>query len=254
MSVERNRMSSSQSGNSSGNPAFGDDPVAIRLYARSIDAALDVATLESHGIAAEISGDTVGDTLNFYGLAVQKVELVVPRRKVEEAQTILAERLATQSANLRPDWVCSDCDEVNGREFDSCWSCGKTWSPEHDEEFVAETNAQPLPTDNDPVQFIPEHDANPYAPPIAGTLVEAAAGSEVDLEIRRAFRSVVLSLFFPPLAFYTFYLAAKTLSRISRNELPASTKQQRRLQWILIATIIIVPSFLLVFRLLRQNY
>ena len=95
----RNKMSSSQSGNSSGNPSLGDDPVAIRLYARSIDAALDVATLESHGIAAEICGDTVGDTLNLYGLAVQKVELVVPRRKVEEAQKILAERLPTKSAN-----------------------------------------------------------------------------------------------------------------------------------------------------------
>lgn len=71
-------MSSSQSGNQSMNSAGGDDPVAIRLYACSIDAALDVATLESHGITAEISGDAVGDTLNWYGLAVQKVEFVAP--------------------------------------------------------------------------------------------------------------------------------------------------------------------------------
>ncbi|MBC7966926.1 MAG: hypothetical protein H7Z17_13490 [Fuerstia sp.] len=247
-------MSSGHSDNSPRNPSLGDDPVAIRLYARSIDAALDVATLEAHGIAAEISGDTVGDTLNWYGLAVQKVELVVPRRKVAEAQRILAERLATQAANQRTDWVCSGCGEVNGREFDSCWSCGKTWSAEHDEEFVADTTAQPLPTENDPIHFIPEHDSNPYAPPIAGTLVEAAPGSEVDLEIQRAFRSVVLSLFFPPLVLYTFYLGAKTLSRISRNELPASAKQRRRLQWILIASIIMVPSFLFGFRLLQRHY
>ena len=247
-------MSSRQAGNESRNSASGDDPVAIRLYARSIDAALDVATLESHGINAEICGDTVGDTLNWYGLAVQKVELIVPRRKAAEAQRILAVRSAEQSGNQRTDWICSGCGEVNGSEFDSCWSCGKTWSAEHDREFVAETVAQPLPTENDPVHFLPDEDPNPYAPPIAGTLVSAAPGVDVEFEIRRAFRSLILSLFFPPLAFYTFIISAQSLSRIGMNELPASSKQRRRLQWILIATIIMLPLMLLTFRLLRQNY
>jgi len=138
-------MSSSHAGKESRSSSSGDDPVAVRLYARSINAALDVGTLESHGINAEISGDTVGDTLNWYRLAVQKVELIVPRRKAAEAQQILAERSAEHSGNQRTDWICSSCGEINGSEFDSCWSCGKTWSAEHNREFVAETIAQPLP-------------------------------------------------------------------------------------------------------------
>ena len=228
----------------------GDDPVAIRMYARSIDAALDVATLESHGIAAEIMGDTVGDTLNWYGLAVQKVELVVPRHKAAAALKILAELSMRRSENQRMDWVCSGCNEVNGSEFDSCWSCGKTWSAEQDQEFVPKNIAQPLPTENDPIYLLPDQDANPYAPPVAGTVVFAAPGIEVETEIRRAFRSMILSMFFPPLAIYTFFLAAQTLSRISRNDLAASTTQCWRLRWIMIATIVVVPLLLTTFGML----
>ncbi len=36
------------------------------MYARGLEAALDLATLESYGIAAQITGDNVGDTLNWY--------------------------------------------------------------------------------------------------------------------------------------------------------------------------------------------
>lgn len=228
----------------------GDDPVAIRLYARSVDAALDVATLESHGIAAEIMGDTVGDTLNWYGLAVQKVELIVPRQKAAASLKILAELSTRRSENQRLEWVCSGCSEVNGNEFDSCWSCGKIWSAEHDEEFVPANLAQPLPTEHDPIYFLPEQDANPYAPPVAGTVVSAAPGIAVESEIQRAFRSLILSMFFPPLALYTFFLVAQTLSRISRNDLAASTTQIRKLRWIMIATIVAVPFLLTTFGML----
>jgi hypothetical protein len=163
----------------------GDDPVAIRMYARSLEAALDVATLESHG-----------------------------------------------------------------SEFDSRWSCGKTWSAELDQEYVPENLAQPLPTASDPIYMLPDQDENPYAPPIAGTVVVAASGDDVEAEIRRAFRAMVLSMFFPPLALYTFFLGTQTLSRISRNELSASTKQCWRLRWIMIATVIIAPALLLGFGLI----
>ena len=228
----------------------GDDPVAIRMYARSVEAALDVATLKAHGIAAQIMGDNVGDTLNWYGLAVQKVELVVPRRKAAEAQKILSDQAAQHSQNQRTDWVCSGCGEVNGSEFDSCWSCGKAWSLEMDREHFAENLAQPLPTEDDPIYVLPDQDENPYAPPIAGTVVVAASGDEVETEIRRAFRSMVLSLFFPPLAMYTFYLGTQTLSRISRNELTASSSQCWRLRWIMIATVVIAPLLLIGFGVL----
>jgi len=167
-------MSSERSSSAPQRLTSGDVPVAIRMYARSLEAALDVATLESHGIPAQIMGDNVGDTLNWYGLAVQKVELVVPRLKAAEAQKILAEQAAQHSDNQRTDWVCSGCSEVNGSEFDSCWSCGKIWSMELDQEHVAKNLAQPLPTANDAVYVLPDQDENPYAPPIAGTVVIVA--------------------------------------------------------------------------------
>ncbi len=237
-------MSSTNSNSAGQSSSLGDDPVAIRMHARGMEAALDVATLESYGIVAQITGDNVGDTLNWYGLAVQKVELVVPRHKVAEAQKILAEQVTSRSENHRTDWVCSGCSEVNGSEFDSCWSCGKTWSLESDQESVPENMAQPLPTDDDPIQILPEVDANPFAPPVSGTVVTAAPGTEVEIEIRRAFRSMILSLSFPPLAIYTFFLGVQMLSRISRNELTASASQSWRLRWIMIAGVVIPMLFL----------
>ncbi|MEJ7595625.1 MAG: hypothetical protein WKF77_29295 [Planctomycetaceae bacterium] len=56
------------------------------------------------------------------------------------------------------------------------------------------------------------------------------------------------------LNWYGLIVQVQTLSRIGRNELPASATQRRRLQWILIATIILVQLMLLGFRLLQQNY
>ena len=109
---------------------------------------------------------------------------------------------------------------------------------------MPENLAQPLPTDDDPIQFLPDLDANPYAPPVSGTMVMAAPGTEVETEIRRAFRSMILSFFFPPLAIYTFFHGVQTLSRISRNELTASASQSWRLRWIMIAGVVIPMLFL----------
>ncbi len=228
----------------------GDDPVPIRLYSRSVEAAVDAALLESHGIDAHIIGDNAAEGLS-YGLAVQKVELVVPRRSLDEANRILAETASRANDLQRTDWVCSGCGEINGREFDACWSCSKTWSAEDDRPFEPETTAQALPTAADPVHSLPELNPNPYAPPIEGTVVEAASNPATDVEIVRAFRSLILSFMFPPFALYAFFVAAHTLSRISRNELTASAQQRRRLNGILIAAIFFVPFGLLWSRLLR---
>jgi len=227
----------------------GDEPVPIRLYSRSVEAAVDAAILESHGIDAHIIGDNAAEGLS-YGLAVQKVELIVPRRKLDEANRILAESASRANDLQRTDWVCSGCGEINGREFDACWSCDKTWSAAHDQEHEAETTAQALPSIDDPVHYLPELNENPYAPPIEGTVVEVASNPATDVEIRRAFRSLILSFMFPPFALYAFIVAARTFSRVNRNELTASAQQRRRLYGILIAAIFFVPFGLLWSRLL----
>lgn len=232
---------------------LGDDPVPIRLYARSIEGAGDVALLESHGINARLVGDSAADGLN-YGLAVQKIELIVPRTEVEQANKILAESSTRSGLLNRTDWVCSGCGEINGREFDSCWSCNKVWSAADDEEYEPQTIAQPLPGPDDPVLYLPEQDSNPFAPPVEGTRVNVALNPATDAEIRRAMRSLVVSCLFPPLALYAFFVAANTLSRIGHNELTASTSQRWKLYAILLATMAVVPLSLVLFRLFPVGF
>lgn len=60
-------MSSERSSSAPQRLTSGDVPVAIRMCARSLEAALDVATLESHGIPAQIMGDNVGDVHILFG-------------------------------------------------------------------------------------------------------------------------------------------------------------------------------------------
>lgn len=146
----------------------GDDPVAIRMYARSVEAALDVATLEAHGIAAQIMGDNVGDTLNWYGLAVQKVELVVPRRKAAEAQKILFDQAAQHSQNQRTDWVCRAAVKSTAANSIPVGRVGKHGPWRWTRNTSPRTLLQPLPTADDPIYVLPDQDENPYAGRLQG--------------------------------------------------------------------------------------
>ena len=206
----------------------GDTPVAIALFASGVEASLPAAVLQSHGIAAQVLGDTVGDTLNYYGLAVRKIELVVPSRQVDRARQVLKE-LADARPQRRADWDCSGCGEINGAEFDACWSCGKAWSVDEDSEHVPESAILTSPSSAGAGLVLPDIDPNPYAAPTIAAIVSSPDHDAAELAIRRLRNGMVLSVFFPPLIIVVLFEAANALTKTSGGELPSSPQQRRRL-------------------------
>lgn len=229
----------------------GDTPVAIALFASGVEASLPAAVLQSHGIAAQVLGDTVGDTLNYYGLAVRKIELVVPSRQVDRARQVLKE-LADARPQRRADWKCSGCGEINGAEFDACWSCGKPWSVDEDSEYEPESTIQALPSALGPGLVLPDIDPNPYAPPAIAAIATSPAHDSAELAIRRTRNGMVLSLFFPPLILMVLFEAANSLTKTSSGELPSSPQQRTRLLMWSFAAILELAVFAALFVWLMQ--
>ena len=216
-------MSTSQAENLFG----GDVPTTISRYISEVEAASDIAALQSIGITTHLLGGFSSEALNYGGLALRNVELVVPAKDAEHAVRFLKEQYAAPKVR-KSDWVCSDCGEVNGPEFDACWSCEKTWSPD-DAEYEPSTMAQPLPTNEGPGIELPDQNENPYAPPVSGTAVRAVAGDAMEELIRRTFRGTILSLAFPPLFLVVFFLGLHGLANASNGSIPCSASQFRRL-------------------------
>ncbi len=216
-------MSTSQTENLPG----GDVPTTISRYISEVEAAADVAALQSIGISTHLLGSFSSEALNYGGLALRNVEFVVPAKDAERAVRFLKEQFAAPKARTA-DWICSSCGEVNGPEFDACWSCEKTWSPD-DAEYEPSTLAQPLPTNDGPGVELPAQNENPYAPPISGTTVQAVAGDAMEELIRRTFRGAVLSLAFPPLLLVVFFMALQGLVNAGNGTIPCSASQFRRL-------------------------
>lgn len=205
----------------------GDVPTTISRYISEIEAAADVAVLQSIGITPHLLGGFSSEAMNYGGLALRNVELVVPSKDAERAVRFLKEQFAAPKVR-KTDWVCSACGEVNGPEFDACWSCEKTWSPA-DAEYEPSTLAQPLPTNDGPGVELPAQNENPYAPPVSGTTVQAVAGDAMEELIRRTFRGTVLSLAFPPLLLVVFFIALQGLAKAGNGTIPCSASQFRRL-------------------------
>ena len=205
----------------------GDTPVAIALFTSGVEASLPAAVLQSHGIDAQVIGDTVSDSLNV-GLAVRKVELVVPSRQAERARQLLKE-LADARPPRSADWQCSGCGEINGAEFDACWSCGKAWSVDDDSEHVPESAIMTSPSSAGAGLALPDIDPNPYAAPAIAAIVSSPDHDAAELAIRRTRNGMLLSLFFPPLVLVVLFEAANALTKASGGELPSSPQQRRRL-------------------------
>ncbi len=205
----------------------GDTPVAIALFVSGVEASLPAAVLQSHGIDAQVLGDTVGDTLN-YGLAVRKTELVVPSRQVDRAKQLLKE-LADARPPRAADWKCSGCGEINGAEFDACWSCGKPWLRDEDNEYEPESPPAGTSSAAESAFVLPDIDPNPYAPPAIAAIATSPAHDAAELAIRRLRNGMVLSAFFPPLILVVLFEAANALSKTSGGETPSSPQQRTRL-------------------------
>ena len=204
-----------------------DTPVSIALFASGVEASMPAAVLQSHGIDAHVIGDTVGDTLNV-GLAVRKIELVVPSRQADRARQLLKD-LADARPSRNADWTCSGCGEINGAEFDACWSCSKSWSVDEDSEHEPESSILTLPSSEGSGLVLPDIDPNPFAAPAIAAIATSPAHDSAELAIRRTRNGMLLSLFFPPLILVVLLEAANALTKTSGGELPSSPQQRKRL-------------------------
>lgn len=213
-------------------PGEGDYPVTIARYPSTALARIDASLLLGAGIDADVQGEFGGDALSYYGTAVRQITLVVPSRQRDQAIQILTEAAQSRPAARGEDWICSECKEINGREFDSCWSCGKPWN-ESDEEHVPDVPRHVLPSDDAAPMELPPLDANPYAPPIATSVVVDAGSEDVDDINRRMRRGLIFSLVFPLLLFVLAWMGWQTKRRIAAGKISASDRQ---LRWLSLMT------------------
>jgi hypothetical protein len=230
----------------------------VALFASTAEAAAPAALLNAAGIDAQISGGTASDGLG-YGLAVQKVEILVPATRADEAIQLLDQNSAARAAR-RYDWTCSGCCEVNGPEFDCCWACSRSRTAE---------DADMIPTDVEPFDpaaqtgiagELPAADQNPYAPPLAGyqrsdAAAPARSGDEriVQKALRRIRRAVILSPFFPPLPMIAVFDSARTLRQLRDGQIVASQSLRAALnRWHLTALCLIGVILLVLFPLFQS--
>lgn len=185
--------------------------VRIQVYADPIQAELDAALLRSSEIDCSVTGGHVGNALSWFGLAVAKVELWTRADDAEAACQLLQQPSPRKSGPAESqwqttedlDWVCPHCDERNAWSFDECWACGKL-KPENPERRASQEEPAYTVTE-DLVESHAADDPSPYRPPMV-TSSTLQLSNQHDL-VRRAQRSAILALFFPPLAFYSLYLA-----------------------------------------------
>lgn len=213
-------------------PGEGDYPVTIGRYPSTALARIDASLLLGAGIDADVQGEFGGDALSYYGTAVRQITLVVPSRQRDQAIQILSEAASSRPAARSEDWICSECKEINGREFDSCWSCGKPWH-ESDEEHVPDVPRHVLPSNDAAPMELPPLDANPYAPPIATNVVVDAGSEDMNEINRRMRRGMIFSLVFPLLFFILAWMGWQTQRKIATGQISASDKQVR---WLAVMT------------------
>ncbi len=209
-------------------PGEGDDPVVIARYPNGAVARIDASLLIGAGVNADVQGELGGDALSYYGTAVRQVTLVVPSRQRDLAIQILKDAAQSRPAQRTEDWVCSECQEVSGPEFDSCWSCGKPWQ-ESDREFVPELPDHLKVKEGSGPLELPPLDENPFAPPTMRSDAADLGSEATDDEIRRVWRGVILSFAFPPLLLFSTFRGAMALGRIGNGSLTATAKQRRKL-------------------------
>ena len=178
------------------------------MFGSAQEAHLARGYLESYGIRGTVTGDQISDTLNVYGTAVRKIELMVDAARSQEALAIVEEMQAAATASDRWDadaemfWKCDQCEELSGPAFDECWSCGHS-RPDHAERVWEK--GDPFARDGSRPSELLEEDNSPYRAPMEQS-VAPWSDNDRDL-VNRAFRAAVLGLVFPiPMAPYGAWL------------------------------------------------
>jgi len=189
--------------------------VRVRRYSSPDQAQLARLFLLEHNIQCAVTGELISRSLSWYGMAVNKTELLVHAENAEEANDLLNENEAeyarqhTGQWGTKDDlgWVCPECDEKNGRTFDECWSCGQL-IPADPERCDVDDAPQAVARI---CENATREDTSPYrAPKYQESHTELSPQDEL---VRRMIRTSIFSLFFPPLAFYGLYLAVRIFEK-----------------------------------------
>ena len=223
----------------------------IATYSDGGTAAISAAMLRSRGIPAEVIADVGGDVFSVYGLTGRKVELIVPESCQDRPVQLLLE-----AANSRPDerigdWECSGCSEVNGEEFDACWSCGAVWSPNcrrpsEDSGSAAPSRAPENATP--PLHYLTDTSRNPYAAPEFETISEINSPKDIELLLRRQTQCVVVGFLLPPVMLVAIGMGIAGLRGTARSRYRPSFVQLSQLLMltsVAMGTLLLMVTFFL---------
>lgn len=217
----------------SGPDSHDDAGVRLTVVHSEADAAILRTLLREEGIPSQVTGELVGSTLNYYGNAVCRVEVLVHASKLEQARQLLKDYEARRNQHPASDWICSRCQEVNAGSFEACWSCQKL----RDEADQVHIESDPWVAGNSngdsasrEAAFSGSESGNPYAPPgIADRSVPTMSPNAEDL-VRRLKRGAILGLVISPVAIVMLFVAMKTMSQVASGLLIVSRPQHRWIQ------------------------
>ena len=86
-----------------------------------IEAQLLDSVLKNHGLSSFLRNATLQSGVGELPFVETWPEVWIKESKEwEEAVEILSEY---KRANIKVDWICSDCNECNPRSFQICWLC-----------------------------------------------------------------------------------------------------------------------------------
>ena len=217
----------------SGPDSHNDAGVRLTVVSSEAEAAILRALLLDEGIPSQVTGETVGSTLNYYGGAVCRVEVLVHASKLEQARQLLKQYEARRSQHPASDWICGRCQEVNAGSFEACWSCQKL----RDEADQVHIESDPWIAGSSTgdsasreAAFSESESGNPYAPPrIADRSAPTISPNAEDL-VRRLKRGAIFGLVISPVAIVMLFVAMKTMSQLATGQLIVSRHQQRQIQ------------------------
>lgn len=210
-----------------------DAGVRLTVVPSEAEAAILQATLQAEGISCQITGDTVGTTLNYYGSAVCRVEILVHASKLEEARGVLKEYEERKRSQSHVEWICSRCQEVNAGTFEACWSCQKL-RDESDQEYEEPQPWSPGSpgTDNNGAGGSAStlDSSNPYAPPTIADRSSPALTLGIEDTVRRLRRGAILGSVIWPVAVLMLFVSLQVFLQIARGQLVVSRPQHRKIQ------------------------
>ncbi len=242
--------------------------VTIASFENTAEAHAAKNCLESEGIAAIVTDESVGSWLGYMGSAIGGIKLQVAQADLERAREVLSSEIAGDGAPAEP-WRCLRCQEIVDAGFEICWSCGGEREEFRDPSF------DPNESSNDgPVEAsVNDDDVSNIAPPVgrdalidgqpnpyyAGSLPAVsqavgrdavqAASEEAEAMAIRAWRAAILGVFICPMALLVNVYSVWLLVRVGLEpgELSPSGTWKCRMAWIINWIVILIMLTVLSF-------